>query len=158
MRILLTASACVSTCAFLITAISACNDETTVNDTTSTSGSGGAAGAAQGGAGGGIGGQGGTAGGYDSTVCELCAAPRIEGPPPENEPGACSPSFNACHDDPSCEVWLECIDGCFDSDWTVPCVDACNTTHQSAATLYGAFLTCICNACAAEVHCTPACP
>lgn len=112
-----------------------------------TTGGGGA-----GGDGGEAGGPaGGAGGGYDASICDQCAGPEVE-------PGPCGELMNTCQQDPTCEAWLECLDGCFDSTWTVSCTEACNTTYQDAAALYGPFLACICDACSAEIHCTPMCP
>lgn len=115
-----------------------------------SAGGGGAGATAGGGEGGGGGAAGGGAGEYDASICDQCAGPEVE-------PGPCGELMDLCQQDPTCEAWLECVDTCFDSTWTVACTEQCNSTHQDVAALYEPFLGCLCDACSTEVHCTPMC-
>jgi hypothetical protein len=100
---------------------------------------GGAGGAGGAGATGGDGGQ--TAGGGGEAIADACES-CWEGPGET----ACEPAIDACHADPSCDIWFNCVEECFDRDYNAPCWTMCKADTDVAA--YEPVYTCLCSACA----------
>jgi hypothetical protein len=92
---------------------------------------------------------GGMGGAPDPDDCDTCTEPLVE------QNGACQMQTDACLGDVGCQAWLDCYQGCFDSDYTPPCFAACDSTHMGAAAIYGPVLTCVCGPCAQA--CAPLC-
>jgi hypothetical protein len=108
-----------------------------------TGGAGAAGGASTGGAGGDTG-SGGAGGGMGaSQACNDCVADVY------TNDRACAANIAPCDDDPACDAWKDCNEGCFATDDSPGCYDGCDARYPHDETLSDPLLACTCAACGA---------